>query len=136
MTEDERFKFLHTMIRVQDLDTSLDFYVRLLGMKLLRRAEFPDGRFTNCFIGYGDEASNTVMELTYNWDQNDPYEHGSGYGHIALGVSNIYQTCEKLQSEGVTIPRPPGPMLHGTTVIAFIEDPDGYKIELIEIGSR
>ncbi len=136
MTEDERFKFLHTMIRVQDLDTSLDFYIRLLGMKLLRRAEFPDGRFTNCFIGYGDEASNTVLELTYNWDQNDPYEHGSGYGHIALGVSDIYHTCEKLQSEGVNIPRQPGPMLHGTTVIAFIEDPDGYKIELIEIGSR
>tara|TARA_B100001123_G_C15106901_1_gene945857 strand:+ start:152 stop:562 length:411 start_codon:yes stop_codon:yes gene_type:complete len=136
MTEDDRFKFLHTMIRVRDLDTSLDFYLRLLGMKLLRRAEFPDGRFTNCFIGYGDEASNTVMELTYNWDQNDPYEHGNGYGHIALGVSDIYDTCEKLKSEGVNIPRPPGPMLHGTTVIAFIEDPDGYKIELIEIDSR
>ena len=126
------FKFLHTMIRVKDLDKSLDFYTRLLGMKELRKKDFPTGKFTLAFIGYGDEANNTVVELTHNWDQAEPYALGDGFGHLALGVKDIYATCEKLAQENVAIPRPPGPMKHGGSVIAFIEDPDGYKIELIE----
>ena len=126
------FKYLHTMIRVKDLDKSLDFYTRLLGMKELRKKDFPTGRFTLAFVGYGDEADNTVVELTHNWDQEEPYDLGSGFGHLALGVPDIYGTCTALEKEGVSIPRPPGPMKHGGSVIAFIEDPDGYKIELIE----
>jgi lactoylglutathione lyase len=120
------------MIRVKDLDESIDFYTRHLGMQVLRRMDYPEGRFTLAFVGYGDEARNTVIELTHNWDQDDPYELGSGFGHLAIGVPDIYGTCERMQKEGVSIPRPPGPMKHGTTVIAFIEDPDGYKVELIE----
>ncbi len=127
-----KFRFLHTMIRVKDLDRSIDFYTRLLGMRVLRHKDFEGGRFTNVFVGYGDEESETVLELTHNWDQEEPYSHGSGFGHLAVGVPDIYATCEALEAEGVNIPRPPGPMKHGTTVIAFIEDPDGYKIELIE----
>lgn len=126
------FRLLHTMLRVLDLEKSLDFYTRLLGMKLLRRNDYEGGRFTLAFVGYGDEADTAVLELTHNWDQKEPYEIGTAYGHIALGVPDIYATCEKLAAEGVKIPRPPGPMKHGTTVIAFIEDPDGYKVELIE----
>ncbi|MCW2249166.1 lactoylglutathione lyase [Azospirillum fermentarium] len=126
------FRMLHTMIRVFDLDKSIDFYTRLLGMKLLRKTDYDSGRFTLAFVGYGDEAHNTVIELTHNWDQAEPYALGTAFGHIALGVPDIYGACEKLAAEGVTIPRPPGPMKHGSTVIAFIEDPDGYKIELIE----
>ena len=126
------FRLLHTMIRVRDLDKSLDFYTRLLGMKLMRKHDFPDGRFTLAFVGYGDEADTAVVELTHNWDQAEPYDLGDGWGHLALGVPDIYGTCEELAAEGASIPRPPGPMKHGTTVIAFIEDPDGYKIELIE----
>ncbi|MGB0747771.1 MAG: lactoylglutathione lyase [Magnetospiraceae bacterium] len=126
------FRFLHTMLRVRDLDKSLDFYTRLLGMSLLRRKDHPGGRFTLAFIGYGAESDHTVLELTHNWDQETPYEIGSGYGHIALGVPDIYAACDQLAAEGVRIPRPPGPMKHGTSVIAFIEDPDGYKVELIE----
>ncbi|CAO3353523.1 lactoylglutathione lyase [Azospirillum palustre] len=126
------FRLLHTMLRVLDLEKSLDFYTRLLGMKLLRRNDFEGGRFTLAFVGYGDESDTAVLELTHNWDQKEPYEIGTAYGHIALGVPDIYGTCEKLAAEGVKIPRPPGPMKHGTTVIAFIEDPDGYKVELIE----
>lgn len=125
-------QFLHTMIRVKDLDASLDFYTRHLGMKLLRKNDYPDGKFTLAFVGYGGEDAHTVIELTHNWGQDDPYDLGSGFGHIAIGVPDIYGTCEQLASEGVKIPRPPGPMKHGSTVIAFIEDPDGYKIELIE----
>ncbi|MGD9535788.1 MAG: lactoylglutathione lyase [Alphaproteobacteria bacterium] len=125
-------RILHTMIRVKDLDRSLDFYTRLLGMKLLRKNDYPGGRFTLAFVGYGDEASSTVIELTHNWDQAEPYELGSGFGHLAIGVGDIYGTCKTLEKEGVKIPRAPGPMKHGTTVIAFVEDPDGYKIELIE----
>lgn len=127
-----RFRFLHTMIRVFDLSKSLDFYTRLLGMTLLRKSDYPEGRFTLAFVGYGGEESNTVLELTHNWDQKEPYVAGTGFGHLALGVSDIYAVCESLAAEGVKIPRPPGPMKHGSTVIAFIEDPDGYKIELIE----
>jgi len=126
------YRLLHTMIRVKDLDASIDFYTRHLGMAVLRRSDYPEGKFTNVFVGYGDETAETVLELTHNWDQDQVYEQGTGFGHLAIGVPNIYATCEALDAEGVNIPRPPGPMKHGTTVIAFIEDPDGYKIELIE----
>lgn len=126
------FRMLHTMIRVFDLDKSIDFYTRLLGMTLLRKTDYDSGRFTLAFVGYGDEAHNTVIELTHNWDQAEPYALGTAFGHIALGVPDIYGACETLAAEGVKIPRPPGPMKHGSTVIAFIEDPDGYKIEVIE----
>ena len=126
------FRLLHTMIRVRDLEKSIDFYTRHLGMKLLRRKDYPSGRFTLAFVGYGDEKDHTVVELTYNWDQKEPYDLGTGFGHLALAAPDIYGTCERLAKEGVEIPRPPGPMKHGGSVIAFIEDPDGYKIELIE----
>jgi lactoylglutathione lyase len=125
-------QFLHTMIRVFDLDKSIDFYTRHLGMKLLRRKDYPSGEFTLAFIGYGDENENTVIELTHNWGQKTPYDKGNAFGHLAVGVDDIYGTCEKLAKEGVSIPRPPGPMKHGGSVIAFIEDPDGYKVELIQ----
>ena len=124
-------RMLHTMLRVGDLERSLAFYTGPLGMKLLRRHDFPGGRFTLAFVGYGDEKDNTVLELTHNWDTKS-YEIGGGYGHVALGVPDIYSTCAKLREQGVKITREPGPMQHGTTVIAFVEDPDGYKIELIE----
>ena len=127
-----KFRMLHTMVRVLDLDKSIDFYTRLLGMKLLRRKDYESGRFTLAFVGYGDESQHAVVELTHNWDQKEPYTIGSGFGHMAIGVPDIYGVCEKLGKEGVKIPRPPGPMKHGGSVIAFIEDPDGYKIELIE----
>ena len=120
------------MIRVKDAERSIDFYTRLLGMRVLRNIDFEGGRFTNIFVGYGDEDNEAVIELTHNWDQDGPYTHGSGFGHLAVGVPNIYATCDVLAAEGVNITRPPGPMKHGTTVIAFLEDPDGYKIELIE----
>ncbi|MBI2239583.1 MAG: lactoylglutathione lyase [Magnetospirillum gryphiswaldense] len=125
------WQMLHTMIRVGDLDKSIAFYTGLLGMTLLRRADYPEGRFTLAFVGYGDEKSNTVLELTHNWD-TPSYDLGNGFGHVALGVPDIYATCDQLARAGAKITRPPGPMKHGTTVIAFIEDPDGYKIELIE----
>ena len=126
-----RFRFLHTMIRVGDLDRSLDFYTRLLGMKLLRKKDYPSGEFTLAFVGYGDETDSTVVELTHNWGKSG-YQHGDAFGHLAIGVPDIYGVCERLAAEGVKIPRPPGPMKHGGSVIGFIEDPDGYKIELIE----
>jgi lactoylglutathione lyase len=126
------YRLLHTMIRVKDLDKSIDFYTRLLGMELMRRTDYPSGEFTLAFVGYGDEASDAVIELTHNWGQQEPYELGTGFGHLAVGVPDIYGTCEQLAAEGVAIPRPPGPMKHGGSVIAFVEDPDGYKIELIE----
>lgn len=132
MSEAGKFRMLHTMLRVKDMDKSLDFYTRLLGMTELRKKDFPDGKFTLAFVGYGPEETHTVLELTHNWDQAEPYDLGDGYGHIALGVSDIKATCETLRSNGAKIVREPGPMKHGTTVIAFIEDPDGYKIELIE----
>lgn len=124
-------RLLHTMIRVGDLERSIDFYTRLLGMTLLRRKDYPEGRFTLAFVGYGSEAEHSVIELTHNWDTAS-YELGSGFGHIAIGVADIYATCEALAREGVKIPRPPGPMKHGSTVIAFAEDPDGYRIEFIQ----
>jgi len=127
-----KFRFLHTMIRVRDLDKSIDFYTRLLGMKLTRKTDYPSGEFTLAFIGYGEESDTTVIELTHNWGQEEPYDLGNAFGHLAIGVPDIYGTCKQLENEGVNIPRPPGPMKHGGSVIAFIEDPDGYKIELIE----
>jgi lactoylglutathione lyase len=123
---------LHTMVRVRDLDKSIDFYTRLLGMKLLRKTDNEGGRYSLAFVGYGDERDHTVLELTYNWDQAEPYTLGSAFGHFAIGLADIYGACERLAAEGVKIPRAPGPLKFGTTVIAFIEDPDGYKIELIE----
>jgi lactoylglutathione lyase len=125
------FRMLHTMIRVGDLDRSIRFYTELMGMTLLRRQDYPEGRFTLAFVGYGPETGNTVLELTHNWD-TPAYELGNGFGHIALGVSDIYAVCDGLTAAGAKITRPPGPMKHGRTVIAFLEDPDGYKIELIE----
>lgn len=127
------WRFLHTMIRVGDLDRSIDFYTRLLGMKLLRRTDYPEGRFTLAFVGYGDEAANTVIELTHNWDTAS-YDLGGGFGHLALGVGDIYKACAELEAAGAKIVRAPGPMKHGSTVIAFVEDPDGYKVELIQKG--
>jgi lactoylglutathione lyase len=124
------------MIRVMDLEKSITFYTNLLGMKLLRREDFPDGKFTLAFVGYGDEKSNTVIELTHNWDQEKPYEIGTGFGHLALGVNDIYSVCAELEKSGAKIPRKPGPMKHGTTHIAFIEDPDGYRVELIGLDTR
>jgi len=126
------FRFLHTMIRVGNLDAAIDFYTRHLGMKLTRRQDYPDGKFTLAFVGYGDESDHTVIELTHNWDQQGGYDLGTGFGHLAIAVPDIYGVCETMRAEGVTISREPGPMKHGKTVIAFIEDPDGYKIELIE----
>lgn len=132
----DKFQLMHTMVRVRDLDKSLDFYTRLLGMKLLRKMDFPEGRFTLAFVGYGPEESHAVIELTHNWDQDKPYELGNGYGHVALGVRDIHGICAELEKAGANIPRKPGPMKHGTTHIAFIEDPDGYKIELIDLDTR
>ncbi len=132
MTE---FSYLHTMLRVGDLERSVGFYTGLLGMKELRRHDVPEGKYTLVFVGYGDEASNTVLELTYNWGV-DKYETGTAFGHLALGVPDIYATCERLRAAGAKISREPGPVKFGTTVIAFIEDPDGYKIELIERKPR
>ena len=130
------FQLMHTMIRVRDLDKSIDFYTRMLGMKLLRRKDYPGGEFTLAFVGYGDERNNTVIELTHNWGREEDYDHGAGFGHLAIGVPDVYGVCDRLEAEGVSIPRPPGPMKHGGSVIAFVEDPDRYKIELIQKGSR
>jgi len=128
-------RLLHTMLRVGDLERSLTFYTEVLGMRLLRRKDYPDGRFTLAFVGCGDEADSTVLELTHNWDTSS-YEIGTGYGHIALGVDDIQATCEAMAAKGGRVVRPPGAMKHGTTVIAFVEDPDGYKVELIQLASR
>jgi lactoylglutathione lyase len=125
------FTYLHTMLRVRDLDASVAFYTGLLGMKELRRTEVPAGEYTLSFIGYGDEKSHTVLELTYNWGKTD-YDIGTAFGHLALGVPDIHATVEALRQAGAKIARELGPVKFGTTVIAFIEDPDGYKIELIE----
>lgn len=122
---------LHTMLRAANLEASKRFYCEALGMKVLREKEYPDGKFTLCFIGYGDEASNTVIELTYNWGKAD-YVMGDAFGHIALGTDDIRGACDKVRNLGYKVVREPGPMKHGTTVIAFVEDPTGYKIELIE----
>ncbi len=127
-------RMLHTMLRVGDLDRSLLFYTEVLGMDLLRRKDYPSGRFTLAFVGYGEESDTTVLELTHNWDTSH-YELGSAYGHIALGVDDIYTTCAAIAAKGGKVVREPGPMKHGNTVIAFVEDPDGYKVELIQISA-
>jgi lactoylglutathione lyase len=124
-------RLLHTMIRVNDLDESLRFYCDALGMKLLRKKEFPAGRFTLAFVGYDSEDHAAVIELTYNWDTHQ-YDLGNGFGHIAIGVSDIHRSCEELRGKGVKIVREPGPMKHGGSEIAFIEDPNGYRVELIQ----
>jgi len=126
-------RLLHTMLRVNDLDASLRFYCDALGMRLLRQQDYPGGRFTLAFVGYGDEATDTVVELTHNWDTHG-YDLGDAFGHLAIGVADIYATCERLRAAGVKVLREPGPMKHGSTVIAFVEDPNGYRIELIQRG--
>ncbi len=127
-------RILHTMIRVNDLDESVRFYCDLLGMKLLRKKDYPSGRFTLAFVGYGTESESAVIELTHNWDTRE-YEMGNAFGHVAVGVEDIYKTCEALRAKGAKIVREPGPMKHGGSEIAFIEDPNGYKIELIKLKS-
>lgn len=125
-------RLLHTMLRVTNLEKSIGFYSNVLGMKLLRRNEYPDGRFTLAFLGYGDESSNTVLELTHNWDVTE-YDMGDAYGHIAIGVEDVYAACDRIRSAGGKIIREAGPMKHGSTVLAFVEDPDGYKVELLSL---
>jgi lactoylglutathione lyase len=125
-------RMLHTMIRVLDLEKSIDFYTNKLGMTLSRRSDNETGRYTVAFVGYGDEKDATVVELTHNWDRKEPYDLGTAFGHLAIGVDDIYGICAKLAADGVKVPRPAGPVKGGTTVIAFIEDPDGYKIELVD----
>jgi lactoylglutathione lyase len=123
------------MLRVGNLEESLKFYCEVLGMKLLRRKDYPSGEFTLAFVGYGEESDHTVLELTYNWGV-EKYELGTAYGHIAIGVDDIYATCEEIKKCGGKVVREPGPMKHGSTVIAFVEDPDGYKVELIQLSSH
>lgn len=123
-------RFLHTMLRVGDLEKSIKFYTEILGMKLLRQKEYPDGKFTLAFIGYGDEKDNTAIELTYNWD-TDHYDIGNGFGHLAIEVADVYQATEMIREKGGKIIRDAGPMNAGHTIIAFVEDPDGYQIELL-----
>jgi lactoylglutathione lyase len=124
-------RILHTMLRVGDLQRSLDFYTQVLNMKLLRRKDYPEGRFTLAFVGYGNEAETAVLELTHNWD-TPSYQLGNGYGHIAIEVEDAYKACDEVGKRGGKVTRAAGPMKHGTTVIAFVEDPDGYKIEFIQ----
>ncbi|HLR82182.1 MAG TPA: lactoylglutathione lyase [Paenalcaligenes sp.] len=128
-------RILHTMLRVGDLQRSIDFYTDVMGMRLLRQKEYPDGRFTLAFVGYQEESEGAVLELTYNWDTSS-YDLGEGYGHIAIEVEDAYAACDKIKSKGGNVVREAGPMKHGTTVIAFVEDPDGYKIELIQAKGR
>ncbi len=124
-------RILHTMLRVGNLDRSIDFYTNVLGMRLLRKSDYPTGRFTRAFVGYQDESEAAALELTHNWD-TDAYELGTAYGHIAIEVDNAYEACDKVRAKGGKVTREAGPMKHGTTVIAFVEDPDGYKIEFIQ----
>lgn len=128
-------RLLHTMLRVGNLEESLKFYCDVLGMKLLRKKDYPGGEFTLAFVGYGDESDHTVLELTHNWG-TESYNLGDAYGHIAIGVDDIYATCESIRTMGGKVVREPGPMKHGSTVIAFVEDPDGYKVELIQLGTQ
>jgi lactoylglutathione lyase len=119
------------MIRVGDLQRSIDFYTQVLGMRLLRKTDYPGGRFTNAFVGYDDESRAAVLELTHNWDTKS-YDMGSGFGHVAVEVEDAYKACDEVRKRGGRVAREPGPMKHGTTVIAFVEDPDGYKIEFVQ----
>ncbi len=135
-TANPDFRIDHTMLRVSDLEKSLDFYVRILGMKILRQNEYPQGRFTNTFVGYHGEDDSTNLELTYNWDQTEPYDRGNAWGHIALKVSDVYAASEYLKQEGVEFTKEPSPMKNGTRILAFIKDPDGYPIELNEPLSK
>ena len=128
-------RILHTMLRVGDLERSIAFYSDVLGMKLLRRKDYPEGKFTLAFVGYGDEADHTVLELTYNWGV-EKYEMGAAFGHIAIEVEDAYQACDMVAAKGGKVTRAAGPMKHGQTVIAFVEDLDGYKIEFIQKGTR
>jgi lactoylglutathione lyase len=128
-------RILHTMLRVNDLDASLAFYTGVLGMRLLRRKDYPSGEFTLAFVGYGDEATDAVIELTHNWGRTS-YTLGDAFGHIALGTTDIRGVCDKVRAAGYKVTREPGPMKHGGSVIAFIEDPNGYKVELIQEGHR
>jgi len=128
-------RVLHTMIRVGDLDRSIKFYTDVLGMKLLRRKDYPDGKFTLAFVGYGPETEHAVVELTYNWGTSK-YDLGNAFGHIALEVDDAYKACAEIKNRGGKVTREAGPMKHGSTVIAFVEDPDGYKIELIQRGTQ
>ena len=130
------FRIDPAMIRVSDLDRSLDFYTRILGMKVLRKTDYPEGKFTNTFVGYQDEDGGPTLELTYNWDQQEPYDRGNAWGHIALKVSDVYATSEYLKAEGVEFSKEPSPMKHGNRILAFIRDPDGYPIELNEPLSK
>jgi lactoylglutathione lyase len=124
-------RLLHTMLRVGDLERSIAFYTEVLGMRLLRRTDYPGGRYTLAFVGYGEESDTAVLELTHNWDTSS-YDLGNAYGHIAIGVEDIYAVCERIRARGGRITREPGPKKHGTTLLAFLEDPDGYKVELIQ----
>ena len=124
-------RILHTMLRVCDLKRSVDFYTNVLGMRVLRQNDYPEGRFTLAFVGYGAEDTQAVLELTHNWDTSK-YDLGTGYGHIAVEVDNAYKACDEVKKRGGRVTREAGPMKHGTTVIAFVEDPDGYKIEFIQ----
>lgn len=127
-------RILHSMIRVNNLEESIKFYTQVLGMNLLREKEYPEGKFSLAFLGYGKETEETVIELTYNWDKSE-YEHGNAFGHIAIEVDDIYQFCEEIKGKGANIIRDPGPMMGSKLILAFIEDPNGYKIELIEKGT-
>ena len=124
-------RILHTMLRVGDLKRSIDFYTKVLGMQVLREKDYPEGRFTLAFVGYGAEDQEAVLELTHNWDTGK-YDLGTGYGHVALEVDDAYKACDEVKKRGGRVTREAGPMKHGTTVIAFVEDPDGYKIEFIQ----
>ncbi len=132
MSQANKFRLDHTMIRVRDLEKSLDFYCRILGMEVLRNTEYPNGRFTNVFVGFGPENVTTTLELTYNWDQKTDYDKGNAYGHLAFNVDNVVEAMAYLESEGVTIRSPAKPMNHGTRMLGFVEDPNGYVIELNE----
>ncbi len=127
----DTYRYLHTMLRVGDLERSVRFYTGMFGMKELRRRDVPEGKYTLVFLGYGPEETHTVLELTYNYGV-DKYELGTAFGHLAIGVPDVYAACEKMRAAGVKITREPGPVKFGTTVIAFVEDPDGYKIELVQ----